>query len=100
LSAEIEFDKVPRFDFLETYVQQNSMPGGTTRNWDSYGAKISGVSDFQKAILADPQTSGGLLVAVEESQAAYFESILTKHGNHAKPFGRLHERNANVITVV
>lgn len=100
LSAEIEFDKVPRFDFLETYVQQNSLPGGTTRNWDSYGSKISGVSDFQKAILADPQTSGGLLVAVEESQAENFESILTAHGNHAKPFGRLHERNANVITVV
>lgn len=100
LSAEIEFDKVPRFDFLETYVQQNSLPGGTTRNWDSYGSKISGVSDFQKAILADPQTSGGLLVAVEESQAANFESILIAHGNHAKPFGRLHERNGNVITVV
>ncbi len=39
LSAEIEFSKVPRFDFLEQYIQQKSMPGGTGRNWDSYGSK-------------------------------------------------------------
>jgi selenide, water dikinase len=100
LSAEIEFDKVPQFDFLKEYVQQNSLPGGTTRNWDSYGSKISGVSDFQKAILADPQTSGGLLVAVEGSQAATFEKILSEHGNAAKPFGRLVKKGSSRITVV
>jgi len=99
LSAEIEFDKVPRFDFLESYVQQNSMPGGTTRNWESYGAKVAGVSDFQRAILADPQTSGGLLVAVEESKASEFEKMLASLGNSAKPFGRLVDRKAVVITV-
>jgi selenide, water dikinase len=99
LSAEIEFDKVPRFDFLESYVQQNSMPGGTTRNWESYGAKVAGVSDFQRAILADPQTSGGLLVAVEESKTSEFEKMLTSFGNSAKPFGRLVDRRAVLITV-
>src|SRR5688572_3756558 len=31
LSAEIQFDLVPKFDFLEEYIQQKSMPGGTTR---------------------------------------------------------------------
>ena len=100
LSAEIEFDKVPRFDFLESYVQQNSVPGGTTRNWESYGSRIGGVSAFQKAILADPQTSGGLLVAVEESEAAGFERILRKHGKPAEPFGRLLEKRPVLITVV
>jgi selenide, water dikinase len=37
LSAEIDFDKVPRFSFLDEYVAQKSMPGGTQRNWESYG---------------------------------------------------------------
>ncbi|MEX1241609.1 MAG: selenide, water dikinase SelD [Cyclobacteriaceae bacterium] len=99
LSAEIEFDKVPRFDFLEAYVQQNSLPGGTARNWASYGPKVTGVSDFQKAILADPQTSGGLLVAVEESEAPAFEEILAETGNSAKPFGRLVRKASSLITV-
>src|SRR6185436_5637357 len=62
LSAEIEFDKVPRFDFLDAYIEQKSRPGGTGRNWDSYGHKITPLSERHTAILADPQTSGGLLV--------------------------------------
>src|SRR5688500_20200287 len=59
LSAEIEFGKIPMFDFLEEYIQQKSMPGGTLRNWESYGSKISFITEYQKAILADQQTSGG-----------------------------------------
>src|SRR5688572_23924572 len=89
LSAEIEFDKVPRFDFLQSYIQQKSTPGGTTRNWDSYGSKIGGVSDEQKAILADPQTSGGLLVAVDEPHRRDFEELLAENGIQPSMFGRL-----------
>jgi selenide,water dikinase len=100
LSAEIEFDKIPAFDFLESYIQQNSLPGGTTRNWESYGKKVAGISGDQKAILADPQTSGGLLAAVEESKTAEFEKILAKHGNSAKPFGRLIDKTHDLIRVI
>lgn len=99
LSAEIEFSKVPRFDFLEDYIGQKSMPGGTTRNWESYGSKVEGVSDFQRAILADPQTSGGLLVAVEEANAQDFEKVLEENGSSAKPFGRLMNKQAFTIKV-
>lgn len=99
LSAELEFEKVPRFDFLEAYVAQNSLPGGTTRNWQSYGSRISPLSDFQKAVLADPQTSGGLLVAVEEPEAPAFEKVLAETGNSAKPFGRLTKKQSTLITV-
>lgn len=99
LSAEIEFDQVPRFSFIEHYIAQKSMPGGTTRNWESYGAGVEGVDDFQKAILADPQTSGGLLVAVEESKVSKFERILSDHNHRARPFGQLVSRRSSVITV-
>src|SRR5690606_20721752 len=89
LSAEVEFSKVPKFSFLDDYIAQKSIPGGTNRNWDSYGSGIVGVNDNQRAILADPQTSGGLLIAVEESATHTFESFLSEHGISAKPFGRL-----------
>ena len=100
LSAEIKFDKVPRFDFLELYIQQKSMPGGTARNWESYGNRITGVTDFQKAILADPQTSGGLLVTVNASKVSDFERVLTQLGISAKPFGSMREKDSFTIRVV
>ena len=99
LSAEIEFTKVPKFDFLDTYIQQKSMPGGTHRNWESYGKKISSVSDVQRSILADPQTSGGLLVSVDSNSAAEFELVAAGHGQKLEPFGKLVLRNEKVIYV-
>jgi selenide, water dikinase len=99
LSAEIEFAKVPRFDFLDQYIAQKSMPGGTTRNLESYGKKISTLTDAQKAILADPQTSGGLLISVDESKAKEFEKVASESGLKLSPFGRLVARGENVITV-
>jgi len=99
LSAEIEFDKIPRFEFLDEYVKQKSTPGGTQRNWDSYGSKISDVTEEQKALLADPQTSGGLLVSVEEGSTENFESVLTSFGYSLQPFGRLVPKKNTVITI-
>jgi selenide,water dikinase len=89
LSAEIGFDKIPKFDFLESYIQQKSMPGGTQRNWESYGKKISAISEAQRAVLADPQTSGGLLISVDEDEAELFEKTVGEKGYVLKPFGKL-----------
>ena len=99
LSAEIDFDAVPRFGFLQEYIQQKSMPGGTQRNWESYGHKISAVSDEQKAILADPQTSGGLLVSVDVERKNDFETFARSIGLDLKPFGKLIPKNEKVIMV-
>ena len=99
LSAEIEFGKVPVFDFLESYILQKSMPGGTQRNWESYGYKISPISDEQQSILADPQTSGGLLIAVDESHRGEFETVATQNELTLKPFGRLVPKGDVTITV-
>ncbi len=99
LSAEIEYNKIPRFDFLDSYLQQKSIPGGTQRNWDSYGNKISLSDDAQKPVLADPQTSGGLLVSVDADQASAFEAFALSKGYTLTPFGKLVNRSAKVITV-
>lgn len=99
LSAEIEFDKVPTFDFLGSYIQQKSMPGGTQRNWDSYGFKISAITDAQRSILADPQTSGGLLICVDSDHASEFELFAANSGLDLKPFGRLTEKGPQTILV-
>jgi selenide,water dikinase len=100
LSARIDSAKVPKFEFLQEYIQQKSTPGGTQRNWDSYGSKISPISPELRAVLADPQTSGGLLVAVEDGHTAGFESyVQSKFGWRLEPFGTLTARSEHIVTV-
>ena len=99
LSAEIDFTKVPKFDFLDSYIQQKSMPGGTQRNWESYGHKISAVNENQKVILADPQTSGGLLVSVDSDKTSEFEVFARSLNLELTPFGRLTKKQDVVIRV-
>jgi selenide,water dikinase len=92
LSAEIDFSKVPTIiEDLAFYVNANSVPGGTHRNWNSYGDKIGPVTDYQKAVLADPQTSGGLLIAVEASGIEEVKTILRQNGLEGltEPLGQL-----------
>jgi len=89
LSAVIDYEKVPKFAFLDQYIAQKSMPGGTTRNWNSYGSKIGPLTDIQKSILADPQTSGGLLIAVDKKYISEFEKLPDIQKLNMKPFGYL-----------
>lgn len=99
LSAEIDFTKVPRFDFLDSYLQQKSMPGGTQRNWDSYGHKISEVTVDQRAVLADPQTSGGLLISIDAQHQEEFEALMKSKGFDTHSFGKLVPKKEFVIYV-
>jgi selenide, water dikinase len=99
LSAEIGFSKIPRFEFLDIYIQQKCIPGGTIRNWDSYQKKISPISEDQRVLLADPQTSGGLLVSIDEAHAGSFEKFASDHGYTLKPFGRLVPKESYVVIV-
>ena len=100
LSAEVDFGAVPKFDFLDLYLDQNSTPGGTQRNWDSYGRKVGGTDEKTRKILADPQTSGGLLVCVKEGFTDIFEKEAEKVGLKLAPFGRLTQKNETVVTVL
>ncbi|MBD2755783.1 selenide, water dikinase SelD [Spirosoma sp. BT704] len=86
LSAVVEFENVPVIAGLDYYLDQQCFPGGTQRNWASYGHKVGALTDKQKYILADPQTSGGLLVAVSPDSTGEVEQILQDQGC---PFQRL-----------
>ena len=89
--ANIDLDKVPLIDAeaIDAYLTQDSIPGGTHRNFDSYGSKIQAVSDRQKAIVCDPQTSGGLLLAVAPDAIAGISGILKEAGLHSESIGKI-----------
>ena len=102
LSATIDFKNIPEIiNGLKTYVELGSVPGGTNRNWDSYGHKIGDLDTYQKAILADPQTSGGLLVAVDPQTAAAVIEVLRENGleKFATPIGYLGEQLEKIVSI-
>lgn len=87
--AVIDFSKAPTFDreMLYHYLDQKCIPGGTHRNWESYGECIGPMEEIQRYILTDPQTSGGLLVAVEEDFCGEFLTETRKIGLELESFG-------------
>ena len=99
VSATINYTKIPVFPFLEKYIKQKCFPGGTDRNLASYGDYISGLDDDNKGVLADPQTSGGLLIAVEGGHEAEFEDLCAGEGYDLRPFGITTERQKVVVKV-
>lgn len=100
LSAEIAINKVPKLDAIEDYLAQGAIPGGTHRNYASYGEKISNMDEISKLILCDPQTSGGLLVAVSPEATMAFEAVLSEANLAAHCIGKLSERDSTARVVV
>lgn len=91
-SAIVNLSKVPLITSdIPFYINNKCIPGGTNRNWDSYGSKINfetGIDmDSAKAILADPQTSGGLLIAVDKDKAEIVKALLIENDLYAESIG-------------
>ena len=99
LSAEIEMNKIPVFKEVYQYIAQKCIPGGTHTNWESYGENVQLKNENDKWILCDPQTSGGLLIAVEDSAISEVESLLKQNQIQAVPFGELCKRSDVLIKV-
>ncbi len=97
LSARINVDKVPRISGVERYLELGTAPGGTARNFNAYGQHVSPLSDEQRALLCDPQTSGGLLVAVEPSGKAAFLEVASGLGLELEPFGSFVDRGEVLV---
>ena len=89
LSATVEYHAVPKLPEVEDYLAIGCSPGGAQRNSDSYGHKLGPMSDMQRQLLCDPQTSGGLLVAVHPRGEKAFLSLACAHGLDLSPIGEL-----------
>lgn len=101
VSAQIDASKVPVLPAAMEYLKLGCVPGGTLRNFDSYGSKLGPMSETAKHILCDPQTSGGLLVAVDVDVRANFLKICQEAGQFVQSIGMLAEQlpDAPVITL-
>jgi selenide, water dikinase len=86
LRARIRFDAVPLLNGVADLARIPYRTGAAGRNWASYGEEVAlapGAADWKRDLLCDPQTSGGLLVAVAPQGAAKILELLRAAG-----FGR------------
>jgi selenide,water dikinase len=100
LSAQLDAEAVPLInrDVIHDYLDQGSFPGGTTRNFQSYGHHVAPMSEQQKYVLCDPQTSGGLLVTVNPAHADAFIRDAAELGLEGlRPIGRMIKSSEHVV---
>ncbi|MGR5061690.1 selenide, water dikinase SelD [Photobacterium sp. DNB22_13_2] len=89
LKAKLDFAQVPSLPGVFDYIEQGCVPGGTERNFASYGHRLGCMTDQQKALLCDPQTSGGLLLAVAPDAEAEVKALAQQHDIELNAIGEL-----------
>lgn len=105
-SAQIFYHKIPILKEIQTYLAQRVVPDATYRNWNGYNAKVKfefGVNVMEAfQTLPDPQTNGGLLIAVDASALSTVQAVLTENNlaNFIEPIGIITEQNEKCITVL
>jgi len=83
LGAEIEIGRLPLLPLARNFAESGIGTGAAARNWSSYGADVdlpSASPDWQRSILCDPQTSGGLLIACTEDAVPGTLDLLARRG--------------------
>ncbi|KKI42363.1 selenide, water dikinase SelD [Hafnia alvei] len=92
LQATVWFDQIPKLPDVESYINEGCVPGGTGRNFESYGHLVGEMTDMQRKLLCDPQTSGGLLLAVLPQAEAQIQDVANRFGLTLTAIGELHPR--------
>ena len=103
LSVEIDWAKVPVLEGVRAMAASGLVTGASGRNWAGYGADVAlpaGFADADKALLTDPQTSGGLLVSCTPESAGQVLEIFRKQGfGQAAVIGEARAQGAVPLTV-
>jgi len=101
LSALVHEKDIPLIEGLHSYIAQMIVPDSLYRNWNSYQSKVRGVNGPSFIPLCDPQTSGGLLVAVDPRSLEDFMKVVKESGitTAFAPIGKITDKKAYVVEV-
>jgi selenide,water dikinase len=95
LAAELYVDKLPELENLNHYMDQFTIPAITYRNWNSYGHMLTEPDARTLHLGCDPQTSGGLLIAVSPMHKDALIMLMSAYGVAEaclQPIGTLKEK--------
>jgi selenide,water dikinase len=105
LSAELIYHTIPILAAAREYLPQRIVPDATYRNWNGYSSKVGfapGVNVMEAfTILPDPQTNGGLLIAVAPDSVSEVQELLKRSGlaDFIEPIGTMIAQSEKVVTV-
>ncbi|MBP6490509.1 MAG: selenide, water dikinase SelD, partial [Thauera sp.] len=101
LTGAVSFDALPVIEEALALVQDGVATGASTRNWASYGASVDLPADapeWQRKLVTDPQTSGGLLIAcAPEAVEAVQAAIKAEQGEQGVVIGEMRAGAARVV---
>jgi len=100
VNAELWTDKVPVLEHVKEFLASNIIPGGTINNLDFVSGSVeadSGISKFEKLMLADAQTSGGLLFSIAEDQIENLRIDFNKEEEAFFVIGKITEEGTGKI---
>ncbi len=100
LGAKIDISLLPLLPNAQQYLEMGCIPGGTHRNFDSYGEHLPELTEQQKAIICDPQTSGGLLISVSAEGEAELQQLLSDNGVEPICIGELVAKSATTVELI
>ena len=91
VSAEVDFNKIPLYPFLDNYIAKSIYPDMTMKNYSHFASSTEVIGMRELLIMCDPQTSGGLLIAVSADASAAVLEGLKQSGHHCAIMGRFTE---------
>jgi selenide,water dikinase len=98
--ARVQWSDVPLFSDARTLASTGFVTGGSARNWKGYGrlVDLTTYSAVEQAILTDPQTSGGLLVACAPEAADEVLDVFRREGfQRAAVIGEIEAGSPGVV---
>ena len=99
LTAEINYNDIPKLDCIENYMKQFIFPDNTTRIYNQYKEIVKWKTDLDFVLLCDPQTSGGLLISIAPSFENELKKILKQFGTEAESFGKIKKKTKYSIEI-
>ncbi len=100
-TVTVKASQLPLLKDAVSLAQQGFVTGASGRNWKSYDSSIrlpDGTPDWQRQILCDPQTSGGLLISCAPDKAeALLQDIISTGNPAARIIGRIGEGTPSVV---
>lgn len=100
LSAEINYNAVPLFNGVKDLAAKFVYPDNTMRNWKAFETHTAGISGEALLTLCDPQTSGGLLIAVDPNHRAEFTLLASQHHLQLQPIGKFISAKEKTVYVL
>ena len=101
LEARLDMNGIPLLPGVLQLAHDGYFTGASGRNWDAYGKDVAladGITAAQRALLTDPQTSGGLLVSCAPEAADAVLALFAREGfGEARVIGRMEAGSARVV---